>query len=66
MGPVEKVKAGNTDDLFAASQKLLAQATEMETEKKQETETNIALQKAGALVQPVLNETEMSQSKLAQ
>jgi len=38
----------------------------METEKKQETETNIALQKAGALVQPVLNETEMSQSKLAQ
>jgi hypothetical protein len=36
MGPVEKLKAGIQDDLFAASQKLLAQATDLEKEKKQE------------------------------
>ena len=36
MGPVEKLKAGNKDDLFAASQKLIAQATSLEKEKKDE------------------------------
>jgi len=36
MGPVEKLKDGNKDDLFAASQKLLAEATDMEKQKKEE------------------------------
>ena len=33
---VEKLKDGNKDDLFAASQKLLAEATDLEKQKKEE------------------------------
>jgi|TARA_B110001450_G_C17497414_1_gene430852 hypothetical protein len=36
VGPVELLKAGKTDDLMAASQKLLEQATSLEQMKKQE------------------------------
>jgi|TARA_B110000285_G_C15109443_1_gene610098 hypothetical protein len=36
VGPVELLKAGKKDDLFAASQKLLEQATSLEQMNKQE------------------------------
>lgn len=38
----------------------------MEKDKQRETEMTKVVQKAEQMVQPVLNETEMSQSKLAQ
>lgn len=68
MGPVEKLKAGNKDDLFAASQKLLAEATDLEKSKKVEDGMMKELQQAAGVTQAqasTTNQTEVDLHRVA-